>query len=90
MQANKSNSFKKIFSELSKVSPSAKKVIKIGAILCLGLLVLGGALIVVSRYSRGYDSYMEFLAGSIIKSSFTILAEVIIGSLIVDYVFGRG
>ncbi|RCX13819.1 hypothetical protein DFR58_11653 [Anaerobacterium chartisolvens] len=89
MQTNKTKSIEKIFDELYKLSPLTKKVIKLGTHISLLLLVFGTLLILFNRSAFTYDAYFQLIAVSIIKSSLTILAEVIIGGLIIDYLFKK-
>lgn len=87
--ANINRGIEKIFSAFYKLNPFTKLVIKRGAQICLILLTLGTLLVFLNHTRFNYDSYFEFIATSVIKSSFTILAEVIIGGLLIDYVFNK-
>ncbi len=89
MQTNISKGFEKIFCELNKLNAFTKTVIKHGAQIFLALLALGTLLIVYNHTVHGLDSYFEFISTSIIKSSFVILAEVVIGGLLIDYIFKK-
>ncbi|NLC67294.1 MAG: hypothetical protein GX754_00585 [Clostridiaceae bacterium] len=80
-------SLKKIITELRKLNNHTKVAIKVGINIFLAFFSLGAVLILVNRTFYGIDSYIEFIAVSIIKASFTILAEIIIGCLLVDYIF---
>ncbi|NSW89984.1 MAG: hypothetical protein HPY74_04735 [Firmicutes bacterium] len=80
---------KKIVTELSKLNNHTKTAIKWGINIFLVFFALGTLLVVLNRIVFNYGSYIEFIATSIIKASFTILAEIIIGSLLVDYVFNK-
>lgn len=80
---------KKIVIELSKLSNYTKIVIKWGANIFLIFFALGTLLVFYNRISLSFDSNIEFIATSIIKASFTILAEVIIGGLFIDYAFSK-
>jgi len=84
-----SKNVKKIISELSKTSEKTKKALNIGIILFLVAFALGTLFIVLNRLVYNYDLYIEYIGMSIIKSSFTILAEVIVGCLLLDYVFNK-
>lgn len=79
----------KVINELSKLNKHTKLVIRWGGNIFLILFALGTLLIVLNRKTLNYNSYMEFIAMSIIKASFTILAEIIIGGLSIDYVFNK-
>lgn len=89
MYTNNNKNIEKIVSEFYKLNPFTKKVIKRGTQICLTLLVLGTLLLFLNHTQFNYDQYYEFIATSVIKNSFIILAEVIIGGLLIDYVFNR-
>ena len=84
-----SKKMKKIAIELSKLSSYTKVIIRWGVNIFLVFFALGTLLIFRNRVTLCYDSNMEFIATSIIKASFTILAEVIIGGLFIDYAFNK-
>lgn len=77
----------KIIDELNKLNKTTKKVLKIGIVCFLALFAAGTMLIAVNHTFLGFDRYIEFYGQSIVKSAFTVLAEITIGSLIIDYVF---
>jgi len=85
MQSN----INKIIKELTGIGNSPKKLIKHGIRVFLGFFALGTLLVVLNRVSFGYDSYIEFIAQSIIKNSFIMLAEFIIGGLVIDFLLKR-
>lgn len=80
---------KKILMELSKLNNYTKVVIKWGVNIFFVFFALGTLLIFYNRITLSFDSNMEFIATSIIKASFAILAEVIIGGLFIDYAFNK-
>jgi hypothetical protein len=86
---NINKNIEKIFSEFYKLNPFTKTVIKRGTQICLTLLILGTVLIFLNHTQFNYDLNYEFIATSIVKNSFTILAEVVIGGLLIDYVFNK-
>ena len=89
MQQNILKNFEKIYSEFSKLNKWTKKMILLGMHISLAIFALGTFLVVFNRVVLHYDSYFEFVATSVVRSSFTILAEIIIGCLLVDYVFNK-
>ncbi|HHV59562.1 MAG TPA: hypothetical protein GXX49_04610 [Clostridiaceae bacterium] len=89
MHANLKQSFKKIAMELSKLGSPSKKIIKIGTWLFLGLLTIGALLKVLNHTVFGYDWYYEHLSISIIKTSFTMFAEAVIGGILIDFFLKR-
>jgi hypothetical protein len=83
------NNIKKIATELSKLSKHTKIIIKWGMNIFLTLFALGTILIFYNRATLSFNSYLDLIATSIIKASFTILAETIIGGLFIDYAFNK-
>lgn len=87
---NFANSLKKLMVEFEKIGSFSRAILKYGLQAFTALLVLGTLLIVYNMTYLGFDVYLQLTAISLIKKSFIILAEVIIGSLIIDYVLKRG
>lgn len=86
MEPNNINNKTKIFSAFSNLDKYTKRALNIGIILFLALFALGTVLVVLN-HTGDYSTFNEFVATSVIKTSFTVLAEVIIGVLLVDFVF---
>ncbi|MCX7709194.1 MAG: hypothetical protein N2484_05025 [Clostridia bacterium] len=89
MQTNFANSLKKIMMEFGKVGSFSRAILKYGTQAFLALLALGTFLIVFNMTALGFDVYLQFVAISVIKNSFIILAEVIIGGLLIDYILKK-
>lgn len=85
MQTNISKNIGKIFSEFEKLNSVSKLLIKYGTLACSLILTAGTLLSAYSHFVLSFDLYLEFVATNIIKTSFTLLAEVIIGALAIDY-----
>ena len=89
MQSNITKRLEKIFSQFCKLEHIPKTLLKYGSQAFLALFAIGTLLVVLNRSLLGFDSYFEYIALNIIKSSFTIFAEVVIGALIMDFVFKK-
>ena len=89
MQSYLVKSIQKIFSAFDKIDNIPKKLIKYGMFVFLAIFALGTLLVVVYHTSNNPNSYFEFLANSIVKSSFIILAEAVIGGLVMDFAFKK-
>lgn len=89
MYSGLSKNIAKIVSEFSKLEGFSKKLIKYGTQVFLALLSVGTLLIVLNRTTLNYDTYIEYTAKSIVKNSFSIFAEIIIGALVIDYVLKK-
>lgn len=89
MQTDILKNIKKMFNAFEKIDSHTIRTIKLGANISLLLLIAGMVLLIANRAVLNFDTYLEFVTLNIIKSSFTILAEIIIGGLLVDYVFNK-
>ncbi len=89
MYLNLTKNLEKIFSEFNSLNKNSKSLIKYGSIISLLLLALGAIFLVLNNSLFNYDYHFELIARTIIKSSFTIFAEVIIGGLLIDYLLKR-
>jgi uncharacterized membrane protein len=85
MYSNISEKIKKIFMSFVKLNKITKNIIKYGTLISLALIVLGTILIYVNR-SGHFDVNLDFAATSLVKVSFTLMAEAIIGGILVDYI----
>lgn len=89
MQSNLTKGIERIFTSFDSLNSLTKTMIKYGIQTFFALFALGVFLVAYTHTSLNGDSYFEFIATSIVKSSFTILAEVIIGGLIIDFIFKK-
>jgi len=90
MQTNNSKKvsserIEKIFEEFKNVNSFSKSLIKYGSLVALSLLLLGTILLVLNQNVLDFDSYTKFIGTSIVKNSIVLLAEFIIGGLVIDY-----
>jgi len=89
MQLNLAEKIRKILTAFGEINKIPKMIIKYGVIVFLLLFAFGTALVVYSHTKSSFDPYLEFVALSVVKASFTVLAEAIIGGLIMDFVFKK-
>lgn len=89
MQSNLSKNLNKIFSAFNNLSKLTKSIIKYGTQAFLLLFFLGTLFFVLNRTVLSYNAYNDLIAISVIKNSFTIFAEAVIGGLIIDYVINK-
>jgi hypothetical protein len=75
-----------MFSEFGKVNSISKAIIKYGTMAFFFLLALGTAFIAINHTILNNNMYYEFVANSIIRTSFIIFAEAVIGGLLIDYI----
>lgn len=90
MQINLDKNTKKIFTAFSRMEKLPKSVIKYGSLAFLALFLIGTALFAYNHLKLNNDEYFGLISTTIIKSSFTILAEGVIGGLLIDYICKKG
>ncbi len=89
MYFNLTKNLEKIRSEFNNLGRKNKIIIKTGSIISFILLILGALLIVCNHFFLNKDLFYELVARTLVKNSFTILAEAVIGSLVLDYLFKK-
>lgn len=89
MQSNITKGIERIFTSFDSLNSLTKTMLKYGTQAFLALFALGALLVAYNHTSLNFDSYFEFIATSMVKSSFIILAEVIIGGLLIDFMFKK-
>lgn len=89
LQNNINKNLEQISTAFINLGSVPKKVIRYGLILFLIVLVSGLVLLLLNSTLLCYSSYLDMVAKSIVKTSFSIAAEVVIGGLVFDYVFKK-
>jgi hypothetical protein len=89
LQQNPIKSLEKVMNAFSKMEKLPKAMIKYGCIIFLGLLFAGTVMVLMNYTVLTYNSYLDIVSKSIVKTSFTIGAEAIIGGLVLDFIFKR-
>ncbi|MEN2776073.1 hypothetical protein [Acetivibrio clariflavus] len=75
----------KILEEFKKINSFSMALIKYGTLAALILLSLGISVLILNQTVLDYNSYTKFVATMIIKNSIVLMAEFIIGGLVIDY-----
>lgn len=89
MYLNLTKNLEKIQKELKSINNISKSLIKYGSAFSVLLLALGSILLIVSGTIMNHDYTLELAAKSMIRNSTTVFAEVVIGGLLIDYVFNK-
>lgn len=89
MQSNKTKALERIITSFGSLNSLTKVIIKYGTQAFLALFALGAILVAYNHISLNTNAHYEFIATSIVNSSFTIFAEAIIGGLIIDFIFKK-
>lgn len=89
MHVNLTKNLEKIVTAFGKTGKLPKALMKYGCIVFLVLLAAGSILALLNMTVFNYDSYMDLVSKSLVKTSFSIAAEAVIGGLVLDFVFKR-
>lgn len=89
MQRNLIKNLEKVMNAFAKMEKLPKALIKYGCFIFLGLFLIGTLMVLMNYTVLTYSSYFDFVSKAIVKTSFTIGAEAIIGGLVLDFVFKR-
>ncbi len=87
--SNRTKNIEQIMSAFNKMHKFPKALMKFGTYIFVGILVIGMILVILNNTLLQYDPYLDTVSKEIVKTSFIIEAEAIIGSLIMDYVFRK-
>lgn len=90
MQLNNMKKIEKIAKEFNKINHLSKLIIKYGIGAFIALFLVGALIILLYQTIFYSNDYTYYLGTLIVKTSFTILAEAIIGGLIIDFVASKG
>ncbi|TYQ15568.1 UNVERIFIED_CONTAM: hypothetical protein Cloal_2038 [Acetivibrio alkalicellulosi] len=77
---------KKMAQEFNKVNKFSKSIIKYGTQISLALLFAGTIVIVLNHRVLSYNSQLVYIGTLVVRNSFIILAQAIIGGLLIDYI----
>jgi hypothetical protein len=89
MQSNLAKNIEKIYTAFNKMDKLPKALIKYGCYVFLALFLIGNVMVLLNNVVLPYDSYLDLVSKSIVKVSFSVAEEVIIGALIMDFLFKR-
>lgn len=92
MQSNQTDRIKKyekIISAFNNMQKLPKTLIKYGTYIFTGIFVTGMILVILNNTVLQFNPYLDMVSKEIVKTSFVIAAEAIIGGLIMDYVFRK-
>ena len=79
----------KIVLAFKKIEKVPKALMKYGCIVFLVLLTAGSVMALLNISVVEYSTYLDLVSKSLIKISFSIAAEAVIGGLVLDFVFKK-
>jgi len=82
-------SLERIVEKFAHLSSVPRKLVKIGFYLFLLIFAAGTLVVLGNRYFFPYNPYYDFISIQLVKNSFTVLAEFIVGAIVMDFVFSK-
>ena len=89
MLFNLSKNVEKIVTAFGKMAKLPKAFMKYGCIVFLVLLTAGSIMALLNITVLNYNSYLDIVSKSLVKTSFSIAAEAVIGGLVLDFMFNK-
>ena len=88
-QSDRSNNIRKIKKAFGSMNKPSKALLKYGSYAFLMLFIIGAVLVILNHTILPYNYYFDLASKELVKTSFVIAAEVVIGSLAMDFVFKK-
>jgi hypothetical protein len=88
-QSNSTNNIERIVSAFSRMQKLPRTLIRFGIYVFLAVYITGTVLVILNNTVIPYDPYFDMVSKEIVKVSFILAAEAVIGSVVLDYVFSH-
>lgn len=88
-QTNSTKNIEKIITAFGNIEKLPKALIKYGCYAFFGILTIGTISVLLNNTVLPYNFYFDMVSKEIVKKSFIIAAEFIIGGLVMDFVFKK-
>jgi hypothetical protein len=88
-QSERAKNIKKILTALNSIQKLPMALIKYGSLLSAALFTIGAVLVILNNTVLPYNSFFDMVSKEIVKTSFVLGAEAIIGGLVMDFVSKR-
>lgn len=88
-QPNRTRNIKKFMNAFNSIDKLPKAFLKYGSLAFLVLFTIGTVLVILNHTILPYNHYFDMVSKELVKTSFIIGAEAVIGSLVMDFVFKR-
>jgi hypothetical protein len=85
MNSNFSRTLKKIITAINNLHDITRKILKIGVSFFIIVFFTGISLFVYNKANHYFNDDLYYTSISMIKASFTVIAEVLFGCLLIDY-----
>ncbi|NLP14319.1 MAG: hypothetical protein GX383_07620 [Clostridium sp.] len=90
MQSNNFKKIEKITEKFNKMNRLSRLIIKYGTQAFMLMFFLGILTILLYKTIPGFNDYTFYLGTQIIKISFSVFAQAVIGGLLIDFFAGNG
>lgn len=88
-QPNRTRNIKKFMNAFNSIDKLPKAFLKYGSLAFLVLFTIGTVLVILNHTILPYNHDFDMVSKELVKKSFIIGAEAVIGSLVMDFVFKR-
>lgn len=88
-QSERTKNIKKILTAFNGIHKLPLAIIKYGSLISAALFTIGAVLVILNNTILPYNSFSDMVSKEVVKTSFTLGAEAIIGGLIMDFVFKK-
>jgi len=89
MQSNNFKNIEKIAEKFNKMNRLSRLIIRYGTLAFMLMFFLGTLTMLVYKTIPSFNDYTYYLGTQIIKMSFSVFAEAIIGGLLIDFFAGN-
>lgn len=79
----------RIIDKFTQLPLMPKRLFKLGFILFIVIFAAGTFFALGNRFIFSYNPDYEYIGSQLVKNSFTVLAEFVVGAVVMDFVFGR-
>jgi len=88
-QSNRAYRVEKIISAFNRMHKLPRALFRFGAYMFLAIYITGAVLVILNNTLLPYDPYFDMVSKELVKTSFIVAAEVVIGSIVMDFVSKR-
>lgn len=89
MSSNVNKKLKTVSQKFDSINSFSKSIIKYGTKISFLILIIGTVLFVINQTSNSFDPYTNIISVTLITSGISILAQIIIGALVIDFIFKK-
>jgi len=88
-QSDRSRNIRRIKNAFGSMNNLSKALLNYGSYAFVILFIIGTVLVILNNTLLPYNFYFDFVSKELVKISFVLGAEVVIGSLVLDFLSKR-